>query len=198
MKLQHLVPWAVAAVCLVVLGSWTHGFRAFTSFSAARVAAGPLPRPSPPLEVVDEHGARYDVAEPGPTIRLVQAMYLRCPDVCPVAMARLWLIRRSLGDLSPERVRIVSLSVDADSPDALLQMWRAHGSPEGWTMASLTGSAIEEKLGRLGLWMFRRGDGLINHATDILLIDREGRVVRVFAASEDPEAIAAEVRRFAP
>ncbi|HWV39954.1 MAG TPA: SCO family protein [Vulgatibacter sp.] len=197
MKLRSLVPVAVAAVCLVALASWTHGFRAFTSFSAARVGAGQLPRPAPPLEAVDEQGVRFDVAEPGPSLRLVQAMYLRCPDVCPVAMARLSLIRRSLGELAPERVRIVSLSVDADPPSALRDMWRAHGSPRGWTMASLVGDAVEETLERLGIWVFRRKDGLINHATDILLLDREGRVVRVFSADEDPEAIAEQVRELA-
>ena len=83
-------PWATAPVPAAVLGAWllltawwTHGFQAFTSFSSARVAAGPLPRPSPPLRVVDERSERWDVAAPSNQYHLVQAMYLRCPDVCP-------------------------------------------------------------------------------------------------------------------
>lgn len=188
------IPVAIAAAWLSVAAAWTHGFRAFTSFSAARVAAGELPRPSPPLPVVDERGQRWDVGARSAELRLVQAMYLRCPDVCPVAMSRLGSIRRELGELVPTRVRIVSLSVDRDEPSALGDMWRAHGSPAGWSMAALTGASIEQTLAELGIWMRRRPDGLINHGVDILLLDREGRVVRIFSAEDDASTIAAEVR----
>lgn len=190
-----VLPVAVLALWLGVAAAWTHGFRAFTSFSAARVAAGPLPRPAPPLPVVDEEGRRWDVAAPGAQLRLVQAMYLRCPEVCPIAMSRLGGIRRALGELVPNRVQIVSLSVDRDSPAALEQMWRAHGAPAGWSMAALASGSIEETLEELGVWMWRRPDGLISHGVDLFLLDAEGRIVRIFSADDDAGGIAAEIRR---
>lgn len=193
----RILPVGMAIAAVFVLASWTHGFQAFTSFSAARVAAGPLPRPAPPLLVVDARGTRYDLAAPGPAFRLVQAMYLRCPDVCPIAMANLGQVQYALRDLSPGRVEVVSLSIDGDSPRDLLDRWRAHGSPEGWTMASLEATDGANAMERLGIWVYRRRDGLINHSTDMVLIDRAGRVVRVFRADGDPGVIAAEIRRLA-
>lgn len=190
-----LIPVAVLGAWLGLAGFWTHGFRAFTSFSTARFAAGSLPRRAPPLLVVDEHGERWDVAAPSPQYRLVQAMYLRCPDVCPIAMGNLGRVAHDLKKEIPDRLRIVSLSIDHDSPEALHAMWTAHGSPAGWSMASLTGSDIDKTLAKLGVWMFRRPDRLINHGLDIYLLDPRGVVVDVFSPDELPSEIAAQLRQ---
>lgn len=193
---------AAAAAPVLVLGVWvwlaawwTHGFRAFTSFSYARVAAGPLPRLAPPLRAIDEHSEHWDVAAPGDAYRLVQAMYLGCPDVCPIAMGRLGSVSRYLADLVPGRLRVVSLSIDHDPPAALRGMWVAHGSHAGWSMASLEDDPVEPTLRRLGVYMFRRRDGIINHGLDIFLLDPKGVVVDVLSPDDDPEAIANRVRR---
>lgn len=191
----NAAPIAALGAWLALAAGWTHGFRAFTSFSSARIAAGSLPRPSPPLPVVDERSQPWDVAAPSAEYRLVQPMYLRCPDVCHVAIGRLGRIVRELADLVPSRVRVVSLSIDHDSPAALHEMWAAHGSRAGWSMASLTDTRVEPALERLGVWMFRRRDGVINHGLDIFLLDRQGVVIGVFSPDEDGEIAAGKVRR---
>lgn len=188
-------PATALAMWLLLASWWTHAFRAFTNFSAARLAAGPVPRSSPPLRVVDQHGVSWDVASPSSQYRLVQAMYLRCPDLCPVAMARLGLLARNLGDMIPDRLRIVSLDVEGDPPSALHEMWVAHGSHEGWTMASLAEAPVDATLRRLGVWIQRRPDGLINHGLDLLLLDPTGDVVDVMAPEEDEGAMADRIRR---
>lgn len=194
--------WVARAAPTVALGAWlvlamwwTHGFRAFTSFSAARIGAGAVPRPSPPLPVLDERGERWDVAAQSDRYRLVQAMYLGCPDVCPVAMARLGLIIRHLPEIVPGRLQVISLSVDHDPPAALQAMWTAHGSPQGWTMASLVDGPPEATMKRLGVWMQRRRDGLINHGLDLVLLDPAGEIVDVLSPDDDPVAIADRIRR---
>ena len=194
----RVVPAVVGAAWLSAAAVWTPGFRAFTSFSAARVAAGPLPRAAPPLPVVDQSGAKWDVGAPSPQYRLVQAMYLRCPDVCPIAMGGLGRIVHDLDDLVPDRLRVVSLSVDRDPPSSLEAMWSAHGAHIGWSMAALEGDSADRTLARLGVWKYRRRDGLINHSLDLLLLDHAGRVVHVFSPDEDADAVAAEVRRMIP
>lgn len=191
---RFTIPALVVGGWLALVAGWTHRFQAFSSFSAARLAAGPLPRAAPPLIAVDQDGATWDVGAPGGGYRLVQAMYLRCPDVCHIAMGRLAQLTRALADVERSRLRIVSLSIDHDSPAALQQMWRAHGSRSGWTMAALTADPVEPILERLGVYVFRRSDGLINHGVDILLIDPEGRVVRIFSADEGVQAVAEAVR----
>lgn len=191
---RFLAPAVVLGAWLGLALVWTHGLQAFTSFSATRLSAGPVPRAAPPLEVVDQTGARWDIARPGPEYRLVQAMYLRCPDVCTVAMARLGRLAHELADLEPDRLRVVSMSMDHDAPDALMRMWQAHGGQAGWSLAALTADPVEPTLARLGVYMFRRRDGLINHSVDIFLIDPVGRVVRDFSADDDLGTVAAAVR----
>ncbi len=173
---------------------WTHGLSAFTNFSAARVAAGPLPRQAPPLEVVDQTGRRWDVAASAPEHRLVQVMYLRCPGVCTIAMSRLGQLTRELADLMPDRLRAISLSVDHDAPEALHEMWLAHDAAPAWSLASLTAPDVGPTLERLGVFMFRRRDGVINHGVDIMLLAPDGRVVRVFSPDDEVSTTAAAVR----
>lgn len=189
------VPIAALCAWLAIAAQWTQGFRAFTSFSAARVAAGPLPRHAPPLEVVDEQFERWDIAAPSPHYRLVQAMYLRCPDACPIAMGSTGRLMRELADVIPSPLRVVSLSIDHDPPAALRAMWEAHGALTGWSMASLVNGPPEQTLARLGVWMFRRRDGLINHGLDLYLLDQQGEIVDVFAADEDVDSVARKIRR---
>lgn len=193
-----LAPIAILASWVGVAGFWTYGFHAFTSFSAAIADAGPLPRPAPSLDVIDQDDRSWDVGAPREGFVLLQAMYLRCPDACPIAMGRLHETAHHLADRIPEDLRIVSLSVDHDPPSELRSMWEMHGAMAGWTMASLTAQPVQDPLAKLGVWMSRRSDGLINHSLDLFLIDPTGRVIRTFDPDQEPIAIAAAVRAAMP
>ena len=78
---RRLVTWLPAAMVagawFVVGAWWTHGFTAFTAFSAAVAAAGPLPRSAPRFEVIDQGGRTIDLGARDGGYRLVQAMYKR-------------------------------------------------------------------------------------------------------------------------
>ncbi len=191
---KTLTPLFVVAIAGFVFSWWTHGFRAFTNFSAARLAAGPIPRQAPSLPVVDEHRQAWDVAAPSGEYRLVQAMYLRCPDACPIAMSKLGQVADVLGDDLSARLKIVSISVDHDSPEDLFDMWEAHGSHPAWSMASLTTANMDRALADLGVWIYRRPDGLINHGLDTFLLDPSGKIIRIYSADERTEDIVADLR----
>lgn len=197
----RLLAWLPAAVVVgawIALGAWwTHGYSAFTAFSAAVAAAGPLPRPAPHFEVIDEGGRTIDLGARDGAYRLVQAMYLRCPDICPLAMSRLQRLAAALSDVSPSRLRAVSVSVDRDPPDRLRAVWEAYGSPSNWSFVTPVDGAGDEALLDLGIWLYRRPDGLINHGVDIFVIDPEGRVVGILPANEDLDRLAAAVREIA-
>jgi hypothetical protein len=109
-------------------------------------------------------------------------------------MVRLGALARELADLIPGRLRVVSISIDGDPPGALYDMWLAHGSRPGWSMAALTDGPVEPTLERLGIWMFRRPDGLINHGLDIILLDPRGDVVDVLSPDEEPRTTAHKLR----
>ena len=106
---RRLMTWLpatmVAGAWFVVGAWWTHGFTAFTAFSAAVAAAGPLPRSAPRFEVIDQGGRTIDLGARDGGYRLVQAMYLRCPDICPLAMSRLQRLAAALSDVPPSRLR---------------------------------------------------------------------------------------------
>lgn len=189
------LPAAMVAGAWIVLGAWwTHGYATFTAFSAAVAAAGPLPRPAPRFDVVDQGGRTLDLGARDGGYRLVQAMYLRCPDICPLAMSRLQRLAAALSDVPPSRLRAVSVSVDRDPPDRLRAVWEAYGSPPNWSFVTPAGGAGDEPLLQLGIWLYRRPDGLINHGVDIFVIDPEGRVVRILPANEDLDRLATAVR----
>jgi protein SCO1/2 len=190
--LWKLGPLAPLILIGALVGWWTHGLRAFTSYSATLIEAGPVPRPSPPLHFVDMEGKLDDAARSQPRFRLVQFFYARCPEACPLAMGRIHRIQGALGATS--QVRIVSLSFDHDSPEQIRQMWVAHGEPAGWSMGALTDPRPEELLRRLGVRVVRRDDGLVNHSLDLFLIDSEGQLRAVFSPDDAPELVASTIR----
>ncbi len=192
--LLNLVPLVLAFVFIAILGWWTHGLQAFTSYSATLIEAGPIPRQAPPLHFIDSTGKLADAARGEPAYSLVQFFYASCPEACPLAMGRMHRIETALGDLLPARVRILSLSFDHDSPELLHKMWIAHGSPPGWTMGMLVEPHPDELLRRLGVLVIRRNGGLINHSLDLFLLDAEGQVRAVFAPDEAPGDIASTIR----
>lgn len=192
--LWNLAPLVPALLFVVILGWWTHGLQAFTSYSATLIEAGPLPRQAPPLRFIDATGELTDAARSEPAFRLIQFFYASCPEACPLAMARIHRIETALGDLLPTRVRIVSLSFNHDSPELLRKMWVAHGSPPGWTMGMLVEPHPDALLRRLGALVIRRDDGLINHSLDLFLLDSVGLVRAVFSPDDAPEDIANTIR----
>jgi len=195
-KAGSYLPVILVAGAWIALGAWwTHGFSAVTSFSAARVAPGPLPRPAPRFEVIDQAGREFDLGAEEGGFRLVQAMYLRCPDVCPIAMSRLQRLAAALSDIPPSHLRAVSISVDRDTPDRLRTVWEAYGAPSNWSFVTpADGTRDDELLRQLGIWVYRRPDGLINHGVDIFVIDPTGSVVRILSADEGLDQLASSVR----
>jgi len=190
----NLVPLVAALGVVAILGWWTHGLKAFTSYSATLIEAGPLPRQAPPLPFIDTiTGEITDATRGEPAFRLVQFFYASCPEACPLAMGRVHRIEAALGDLVPTRVQILSLSFDHDSPEVLREMWVAHGRPAGWTIAPLVDPHPEESLRSMGVLVIRRDDGLINHSLDLFLLDSDGQVRAVFSPDDPPEEIASTI-----
>jgi len=195
LRVRTYLPVVLVAGAWIALAAWwTHGFSAFTSFSAAVAEAGPLPRTAPRFEVVDQQGHRLDIGARDTKYRLVQAMYMRCPDACPIAMSRLQRLAVMLDDIAPDRLMAVSVSVDRDPPDRLRSVWQAYGSPANWSFVTPVDGGGDEPLRKLGVFVYRRPDGLINHGVDIFMIDPAGDVIRVLPASEDLDRMAAIVR----
>lgn len=190
---------ALAAV-VVLLTWWTHGLRAFTTDSAAIVAAGPLPRMAPPLIFRQSDGSRTTLDAYRGRYLLLTFMYLHCPDVCHLVTARLHrALAQLLGGPVPERLLFLSVSLDParDSIEALAAHWRALNPASGWTVGMIevdNGRLPAAALARLGVWMARLPNGNINHAASSFLIDPAGQVVAIFRPEVSADSLAGALR----
>lgn len=174
---------------------WTYGFRAFTSFSAAAAAPGNLPRPAPSLRYVDHKGQRGELSGLAGRWTLVSFMYLRCPTVCHVALARMREVVRALEPVTKDRLVFLSLSFDDDTPAQLASMRAALQAPEAWSFAVLEAGgrlAGDPALERFGALVNRRPDGLYNHTTFFFLLDESQRLVKVISP-ERPDVVVREI-----
>ena len=178
-------PLAMLAMWFGLLFWWTSGFSAFTTFSSALQAAGPLPRTSPAFEVRDQFGVTHNTREFGGKYVMLQFSYLSCGDVCPLVMGDFHRIHHALANRMPDELLLLTVSFDPlrDSTERLDSMWNHHGQPEGWYLMALT-SALDDRiqadLRSLGVWIERRDDGTFNHSAQAFLLDPQGQVVQVF------------------
>lgn len=195
-SLPWLTPLGLALFFAVALGWWTHGLRAFSVYSSARIEAGPVPFSSPSLPFVDIAGQSADASTSDGGYRLFHFFYASCPEACPLTMMKMDRIRAELGDLVPSQVDLASLSFDHDPVDVVRALWEAHGSPAGWIMGSLTSPDPDALRERLGVVVIRRDDGLVNHSLDLFLVDSEGLIRAVFPPDDSPETIANAIRGF--
>ena len=173
---------------------WTQGCSAFTSFSAAALAPGPLPRGVPDLGFVDDGGQAHALSDSGGRFRLVSFMYLRCPLVCHLGLAHLRDVARALEASTRDRLDVWSLSFDGDSPEALASMRANLKLPANYRLGALVGGPLgddDPALARFGVLLRRRADGQYNHSTFFYLLDERSRLVAVIPAEVPERAVKA-------
>lgn len=192
--LLPLLLWVGAGVI------WTQGCSAFTSFSAAALSPGAMPRSVPELAFLDDQGAPHVVGEATGRFTLVSFMYLRCPMVCHLGLAHLRDVARALEATTRDRLDIWSLSFDGDSPATLAGMRANLKLPENYRLGVLQGGPVasdDEALARFGALVRRREDGQYNHSTFFYLLDERARLVAVIPA-EVPEHAVELLRKVLP
>jgi protein SCO1 len=187
-------------VCVLILGggvaivcAWTLGFSAFTSYSYALNKAGPLPRAAPDISFVDQFGNKRRLASLQGRDVLLHFFYGTCLTVCPIVIEELRELYSDLPAEQRHKLVILSISVDSvrDTTERLSGLWREEGAFEGWIMAQPADGSVDRVAREFGIWVFSKADGTINHSADLFLIDRGGRIVRVFS----PEANSDRMRR---
>lgn len=149
--------------------------------------------------LTDQHGGSFDLAKGRGRVHLLFFGFTRCPDVCPMTLSR---IARAFDQLTPaERADIVTLfvtvDVDRDTPTVLAHHLTGFSVP----VLGLTGTRaqIDTVVGQ-----YRASYEItpstsaagpsVSHSTYLYLIDRDGRVRRLFRLGDGPEQIAAGLR----
>jgi protein SCO1/2 len=139
--------------------------------------------------------------------RAVTFMYTRCPlpDFCPLMDRNFAAVQREIaGDAAlAGRAHLVSVSIDPsfDTPAVLAQhAQRVGANPAHWSLLTGDRGTVEQFASRFGVSIMREdGKGAdIVHNLRTAVIDREGRLVKVFRGTDwTPAQIVGELKAIA-
>lgn len=174
---------AVLAVLLFGTASlWagTDGFRAFTAESARRLAVREHPRALPDVLLQDAGGRDFRLRDYRGQRVLVEFIYTRCTTLCTVLGSSFQRVYRT----APERdVKLVSISFDpADTLTDLRDYARRYGADgRRWRVARVADpERLKALLRAAGVVVIPDGYGGFQHNAAIQMIDRRGRLARIF------------------
>jgi protein SCO1 len=166
--------------------------------SAARLAARssggfsgtvyPDAPPAPEFTLTDHRGEPRSLSDFRGRAVLLFFGFTRCPDVCPMTLAKLSRVLAEAG-LPAGRVQILLITVDPehDTPDRLAAYVQAFGD----SVVGLTGGphALRQLFAAYGVYaepaIGHHGDETIAHTTLVFGIDRSGRL-RVLIRPDEP------------
>lgn len=156
---------------------------------------------SPTFTLVDQTGSDFSSTAMTGRVTLLDFVYTRCTDACPLLSAMFQQTQRRLADdkLLGTKVGLVSLSVDPDhdTPPVLAeyaQQFKA--DPEGWKLLTgdwdqvydvLTGFKVATRPPRPAAGAPAPGGTELTHSTRIVLIDQQQQV-RAYLEGQDATA----------
>lgn len=194
--------WRTAAVCVALCtaayasAAWlTHDFQAWTAEDARRLEVALAPAPVPPVPVegpgVAAADLRHVLAE-GRGVTLVEFFYTHCETVCLAQGGSFQQMQRALQS-APADVRLLSISFDPrrDTPaDLRAYAARMQASPDVWRFVRVPDAAATERLLQaLQVVVVPTSHGDFEHNAAILVIDRAGRLVRIFDLAQQQLAL---------
>ena len=132
------------------------------------------------LDLVDQEGSTVDLAgDFGGDVTLVFFGFTRCPDVCPLTMARLAKAYRDAGE--PQDLKVVMVSVDPefDTPEVMgAYVERFHDDFVG-----LTGTTSQVATAARTFFAGYSGTAEeLVHTDAVAVVDRQGRLRYVYTA----------------
>lgn len=192
--------------CLLALAGYasaawlTHDFQIWTAEGARRLEVAQQPVPVPPVTVEGPGIAAQPLTTllaQGGGITLVDFIYTRCQTVCLSLGSSFQQLQSALqadsaAGVAPP-VRLLSISFDGahDTPD-VLQAY-AHtlqADPALWHWVRVPDTAEQQALlQRLGVVVVPDGRGDYEHNAAFLVLDAQGRMVRVFDLAEQQLAL---------
>lgn len=190
------------ALCAALLwaayasAAWlTHDFQAWTAEGTRRleVALAPVPAPAVPIEGpgVGERDLRTLLAN-GRDVTVVEFFYTHCETVCLSLGSTFQQMQASL-QAAPARVRLLSISFDPErdsQPDLQAYARRMRADPALWNFVRVPDVAATSALLRaFQVVVLPVGRGDFEHNAALLVVDRNGRLVRVFDIAEQQLAL---------
>lgn len=193
-------PFRIAAcAALVMIGACAPGGPTREAPPLAGAAIGG------PFTLTDQNGKRVSERDFAGQYRIIYFGYGFCPDVCPTDLqkigAALRLIERQDARLAARLTPIfITVDPERDRPAQLKQFVR-NFHPR---LVGLTGTPAEIAAVEKAFAIYARkqpgttpGSYLMDHSTQVYLFDPAGKPLALLPNDQGPEAIAAEIRRWA-
>jgi protein SCO1/2 len=144
------------------------------------------------FSLANANGEAFSLKDSAGQVRLLSFGYTHCPDICPMTLARYRAVLEALGD-DAVKLQPILVSIDParDSPE-ILHSYVSYFSPR---IVGLTGTpeAIASVAKRYGVYVSVKGDE-VSHSDYVYLIDRDGRVRRLYDQQAGVAAIVQEAK----
>lgn len=187
---------AVLALAGYAAAAWlTHGFQVWTAEGARRLEVALQPVPSPAV-AIDGPGiapqALSQLLADGQSVTLVDFVYTRCQSVCLAMGSSFQQIQRVLQERGG-KVKLLSISFDGshDTP-GVLQAYasKLSADPALWRFVRVREpQGTQRLLADFQVVVIPDGRGDFEHNAAFLVIDQQGRLVRIFDYAEQQLAL---------
>lgn len=195
-----LASLGLIGVAYAAAAQLTEGFEVWTAEGARRLAVIEQPVPAPQVELVGpglKGRSLPELLSAEGRVTLVNFIYTRCPSVCLTLGSGMQQLQRTLLVTATDDVRLLSISFDPrhDGEAQLTQyasQW--HADARYWRFATVPDrQQLQRLLDAFQVTVIADGQGGYEHNAALLVIDPQGRLVRIFDADQ-PEAALAYAR----
>lgn len=146
----------------------------------------------PNYTFTNQLGAAFDLASLRGQVVVLDFIFTRCPfpDFCPRLSRNLAALQKRLKETPPltTNCHLVSLSFDPrfDTPDRLTNYGKAYGADAAlWSLSVASMDTVERLAGHFELYFARDVEpAQQNHNLRTVVIDRQGRLVKVFKGNQ--------------
>jgi protein SCO1/2 len=158
------------------------------------MGAAPLPDPS----VLDQNGASVRLARDviGGRVAVVHFMFTTCQSFCPLSgsvMSRTQAMLKSTPPQHPYRFVSISIQPESTTP-AKLKAWLGRfGAGPNWDAVHIAQPALRRVMTFFG----ETPTDVMLHSSQMLVLDRQGRIAQRFENMPTPQALSAAVQRAA-
>lgn len=140
-----------------------------------------------PQDVVMEtaYGEEYSFSDLPPKVRLIEFIYINCPDICPATTHKMKQLREKLeaDGVFGEKVEFLTITIDPerDTQKALQQYGKAFGieNQKDWVLLRGSEEATQKVADAFDFLYRDPGNGMIIHTTSTYLIDEENHIIEV-------------------
>jgi protein SCO1 len=192
---------AVLALGGYASASWlTHDFQVWTAEGARRLEIALAPVATPAVMAQGPGIAPQPLKQllaAGPSVTVVDFVYTRCQTVCLALGSVFQQMQQQLQAASPSdgaasRVKLMSISFDERDSTPDLQAYAAglRADPRIWRLVRIPDAAESQRLlAAFQVTVVPDGRGDFEHNAALLVVDRQGRLVRAFDYAQQQLAL---------